>query len=183
MFKFILLFTAVPFIELAVILRMHDTYAQVWGDDRALTISLGVILVTGIVGAWLARKQGFQVLREIQDGLARGEDPRLQLVAGFMVACGGILLLTPGYLTDILGFSLILPWSRQVISKWFLGKIKLVMAQTAASPGSGPFGTRVDVHSSFYQTSFSSQAGSQRQSSTEAEVIDIAAYDHKRPKA
>ncbi|PHE40678.1 exlusion protein FxsA, partial [Bacillus pseudomycoides] len=68
-----------------------------------------MIVFTGVVGVYLAKRQGFKVLREIQSKLNRGEMPGEAVLDGIFVFVGGILLVLPGYVTDVLGFICVIP--------------------------------------------------------------------------
>lgn len=79
--------------------------------------TIGLIMLTGIAGAWLARSQGVVILRRIQDETARGQMPATTLLDGALVLVGGLLLLTPGFCTDLLGFSFLVPLTRDLWRK------------------------------------------------------------------
>lgn len=100
-----LLFTIVPTIELVLLIAM--------GSRFGIITTTAVILFTGFVGAWFAKQQGFEVLRHIERDLSRGIPPAHRLAEGALVVVGGVLLITPGILTDLVGFSLISPWFRR----------------------------------------------------------------------
>ena len=91
--------------------------------------TLGLIMLTGIAGAWLARSQGVEILRRIQDETARGQMPAITLVDGALVLVGGLLLLTPGFFTDGLGFSFLFPVTRDLwrkgLSTWLQKQVQL----------------------------------------------------------
>lgn len=74
--------------------------------------TFGLIVATGLVGGWVARAQGLAVLQRIAGDLQRGQPPAAGLVEGGLVVAGGLLLLTPGVLTDVLGFAFVLPPTR-----------------------------------------------------------------------
>lgn len=82
-----------------------------------------VILLTGILGAYLARINGLSVLANIQKELQEGKIPGKQIIHAFLVFGGGLLLLTPGFVTDLIGFSMVLPLTRifyvGLANKWF----------------------------------------------------------------
>jgi UPF0716 protein FxsA len=90
--------------------------------------TIGIIIFTGILGAYLVKNQGFMILKKIQNDLNGGIMPGDSLIQGAIILAGGILLLTPGFVTDILGFIFLIPVSRNVIKKyllkWLKGKIK-----------------------------------------------------------
>lgn len=116
----LLLFTCVPAFELYLLFK-------VGGEIGALNTIL-IIIVTGVVGTAMAKSQGLELLYKIQNELSRGALPTGQLLQGFLVMGGGLLLLTPGFVTDILGFAMVLPGSRAVlaalIKKAFARQIK-----------------------------------------------------------
>ncbi len=117
-FYLILLFTIVPALELMVLIEV----GSVIGSFNTILI----IILTGGLGAALARLQGFAVLRNIQKNLNEGRMPTDDMVNGVMIFAGGLLLLTPGFLTDTLGFLLLIPWTREIIKiivKQNMGKI------------------------------------------------------------
>lgn len=102
--KLLILFIAVPFIEMVILVRI-GTLLGFWP-------TMGLVLATGVVGAVLARSQGLRVLHGIRAELAVGQMPTSRLLDGLMVLIGGIVLLTPGVLTDIFGLALLIPFTR-----------------------------------------------------------------------
>ena len=78
--------------------------------------TLGIILLTAIVGSFLLRIQGIYTLQKVQAALTRGEIPAKAMVDGILLLIGGVLLLTPGFFTDGLGLMCLLPGSRDLIS-------------------------------------------------------------------
>ena len=77
--------------------------------------TVSVVLTTGISGAWLARSQGLMALRRLQLELSTGRFPAEEIFDGFIILAGGLLLLTPGFLTDLIGLAALLPGSRYLI--------------------------------------------------------------------
>ena len=113
MAKFILLaFIAVPIIEIAVFL-------EVGGRIGALNTIL-MIVVTAIIGTWLLRSQGLQTLHRAQESLNQNVFPMSEVFDGLCLLFAGGLLLTPGFVTDIVGFLLFVPWIRNALrlSAW-----------------------------------------------------------------
>ncbi len=104
-FRLLLLFTLVPLIELLLLLWLKDHTS--W----SFTISL--VLLTGVVGTALTRWQGLAVVSQIQRDLRRGEMPADAMVHGLMILVAGALLVTPGVLTDVVGFLLLTPVFRR----------------------------------------------------------------------
>lgn len=124
----ILLLTVVPALELVILLQVHHAIASVWGSGTALLVTIGSIAVTGVVGAALARHQGIRVLSDLQQRMVQGELPGQALMDGVLILIGAALLLTPGFLTDLFGFSLLIPvtrsWYRNLLSRWIRRKIQ-----------------------------------------------------------
>ncbi len=110
--RLIFLFVAVPLVELAILLQV----AQVIG----LVPTIALVVTTGVAGAALARHQGLRAFLAVQQELASGRLPGRALLDGLSILVGGAFLLTPGILTDIAGFSLLLPLSR----RWLQGVVK-----------------------------------------------------------
>ena len=103
----LILFVVVPLVELWVLIGI--------GGEIGLLNTIALIVVTGIVGATLARMQGLQTLRRFQEAAARGELPHREILDGLLILVAGAVLLTPGVLTDAFGFLLLLPPFRALI--------------------------------------------------------------------
>ncbi|MEW4529185.1 FxsA family protein [Maioricimonas sp. JC845] len=112
--RLILLLTVVPIAELVVLLQVHHAIAEAFGTGVGLLVTVGSIAATGVAGAALARQQGLGVLRDLQQRLGRGEIPGQTITDGVLILIGAALLLTPGFLTDLCGFSLLIPMSRAI---------------------------------------------------------------------
>ena len=108
--RLLLLFTIVPTVELVLLLIL--------ADKTSWQFTVGLILLTGLVGAALARYEGLRCLRRIQDQLSAGRVPGNSLMDGMMILVAGALLVTPGVLTDLLGFALLLPPFRSLIRRY-----------------------------------------------------------------
>ena len=109
----LLLFLTVPMVEIVILI-------WVGGQIGALPTILAVAL-TAVVGVWLLRLQGFLTMRRVRERLQAGELPDMELLEGALLLIGGTLLLTPGFVTDILGFVCLLPGSRRAICRRVLG--------------------------------------------------------------
>ncbi len=88
---------------------------QVGGIIGALP-TVGLVVLTAVVGVWLLRLEGFATLTRVQDKLNRGEIPETELLEGIMLIFGGALLLTPGFFTDFIGFVCLLPGLRRPLA-------------------------------------------------------------------
>jgi len=121
LFRLILLLTIVPFVELWLLVRL----TMLWGS-----FSLTVLLIvgTGVVGATLARLEGLRVWRELQEKLRQGELPTDSVLDGAMVLVAAALLVTPGLITDTMGLLLLFPLSRapirSLLKKWLRRKME-----------------------------------------------------------
>ncbi len=103
-------FIAVPIIEITVIIKVGGLLG-VWP-------TVALIVLTAAVGTALVRAQGFQILARAQDSLDRGQFPAEELFDGLNLLAAGILLLTPGFVTDALGLVLLVPPVRRRIAVW-----------------------------------------------------------------
>jgi UPF0716 protein FxsA len=110
-----LIFIAVPLIELALLLKIGQSIGLLW--------TLFVIIVTAIVGTWVLHVQGFAVMRRSLESLQAGKPPIGPAVDGMFLLFAGTLLLTPGFLSDILGLLLLLPPLRHAIAAWSIRRI------------------------------------------------------------
>jgi len=114
--KLVLALTVVPILELYILFKLAG--AINWGPTILL------VIVTGVTGAYLAKQQGKEILNKIQMELSGGNMPGDSLLNGLCILVGGVLLLTPGILTDITGFLLIMPISRIMFIKFLKSKFK-----------------------------------------------------------
>jgi UPF0716 protein FxsA len=139
--RLLLLLTIVPIVELFVMLKVHGAIAERYGTQTGLLVTFGAILFTGMLGAYLARSQGLGVLRELQRSTAEGKFPARTLTDGAMVLVGGAMLLTPGFLTDLFGLSLLIPFTRnayrRILSAWIARKIQRGEAFVRFGSGAG----------------------------------------------
>jgi len=107
--RLLLLFTIVPLIELYLLIKI--------GGVIGVVPTIAIVVSTGVLGAWLARWQGLAVLRRISDEMAAGRLPTDALIDGLLILVAAAVLLTPGLLTDSLGFVLLVPASRALVRK------------------------------------------------------------------
>jgi UPF0716 protein FxsA len=123
--RLLLLFIFLPMVELYLLIML--------GARIGLMPTIGLIVITGVLGASLARQQGLSTLAKIQRELKKGTPPTQELVEGAMIVVGGLVLLTPGILTDIFGFSMMVPAFRRSLAKQF--KVRLPKEFTSTSTG------------------------------------------------
>ena len=84
-----------------------------------------LVIITGFLGAFLARIQGLQTFYRIQESLNDGRMPKGELLDALLIVLAGIVLLTPGFLTDSVGFILLIPVTRNIFKYWLRRQIKL----------------------------------------------------------
>lgn len=143
-FFLFLAFVVVPIVEIAVFLQV--------GSYIGVPATLGLIILTAIAGTMLVRSQGIDVIRKVQDSTNRGEMPVAALAQGLFVLIAGVLLLTPGFATDTLGFALLIPPVRELIGAklWKLIEPNVVTStqwsstHTRGNPNR-PGGTVIDI--------------------------------------
>lgn len=119
--RLLLLFVLVPLIELVLLVRL--------GQAVGLGPTLGLVVTTGVVGAWLARAQGVRTLARFRSEMAAGRVPQGPLLDGLMVLVGGAFLLTPGLLTDVAGFLLLVPFTR----RWLKRRVRAAIEASVSS--------------------------------------------------
>jgi len=108
MFRILLiLFIVAPAVELWGIIQVGKIIGG-WN-------TLALVILTGFLGAWLAKRQGLQVLRLVQLQLSRGQMPAEAMLDGILVLAGGILLTSPGFFGDLLGLLLLIPYTRMIV--------------------------------------------------------------------
>ena len=114
--KLIIIFIILPILELAVLLRL----------DNAIGLFQTIILIflTGIIGAWLVRQQGINILFRIKKEINNGNIPAKEMIDGVMLLIAGAVLITPGLITDTFGFLLLIPYTRNFIRKWIRNRIE-----------------------------------------------------------
>ena len=115
--RFILfvLFIVMPFVEIALLIKL--------GDILGFWRTIGIVVATAIVGAYVLQAQGAATLRRVSQSLTSGEPPIKPVVDGFFLAISGALLLTPGVVTDAIGLLLLVPPVRHAIARWGFGRI------------------------------------------------------------
>jgi UPF0716 protein FxsA len=116
MLKWFLLFIAIPVAEVII-------YVQL-GKLIGIPLTLVFIFGTGIIGALLAKYQGLYTLTRARYEIAQGRVPGNHLLDGLLILIGAVLLMTPGLLTDLLGFFLLIPNTRIIAREFLKGKIK-----------------------------------------------------------
>lgn len=127
-----LVFLIVPLVEIYLLLII--------GGIIGPLPTVAVVVLTAALGAWLLRIEGLQTWFRLQQSLAQGKIPALEIVEGPILLVGGALLLTPGFFTDFLGFLCLLPATRRGIARYLLNR--WLIQRMPGGPGSPEGGPR-----------------------------------------
>jgi UPF0716 protein FxsA len=112
MFLLLLVFIVVPIAELYVIFKV--------GDSIGWLPTLAILVLDSLLGTWLLKSQGSAVWRRFQETMQAGRIPHREVFDGVLVIFGGAFLITPGFITDIVGIFLLLPPTRSVVRGWLI---------------------------------------------------------------
>ncbi len=119
--RLLILFISVPLLELSIFLHL--------GTKIGIPTTIAIVILTGFLGAWLTRNQGLKVLLKYQESIQSGKIPHQELIDGLLILVAGAVLLTPGFLTDVIGFSLLIPPVREkvraVIGRYLKNRIQV----------------------------------------------------------
>ncbi len=132
---FILLLLAllgIPVAEIFFIIRVTR--------DLGIPETIGLLVAVSVAGAWLVRRSGLGVLRQIRERSARGEIPGKELVDGLLILVGGLLMLTPGFLTDAVGLLLLVPPTRLALRGLLVRRYSKRLRVAGWTAGPGLFG-------------------------------------------
>ncbi len=136
MFPLVLLFILLPLAELYLLIQI----GQVIGGLGALAL----VLFTGVVGAYLARMEGLRTLMRAQKALQQGALPAEEMIDGLLIFMAGAVLITPGVITDCLGFLILFPPTRRHFKIWLRRQFDRMVAKGNVhiyrGPGPGPGG-------------------------------------------
>lgn len=105
---FFVLFLVIPIIEIYLLIKV--------GEEIGALLTIFFVVLTAVIGAGLLRQQGLSTLARFQQNLSTGKIPAQEMVEGILLAVGGALLMTPGFVTDAMGFLCLLPFSRKFIA-------------------------------------------------------------------
>jgi UPF0716 protein FxsA len=108
--RLLLLFIIVPLIELYILIKIGS---YIGGLNTVL-----LVVLTAMLGAFLARLEGLRTLQQIQLSLSQGQIPAEELIDGVLILVGGIMLITPGVLTDLFALVLLFPFTRMFFKRW-----------------------------------------------------------------
>jgi len=132
-----IIFVVLPIVEMWVLI---ETGSHIGGLN-----TIGLVLLTAMIGAVCLRQQGMSMLMEAQRKMQAGELPAHEMFGGLLLAVAGVCLVTPGFVTDSFGFLLLLPPVRKALGKAILSKVKVAGQQQfyhQQQYHQGPFGTQ-----------------------------------------
>ncbi len=112
-----LLFVLIPIAEIIVLIKV--------GSLIGVLPTVALVILTAVGGAALMRYQGLQTMAAVRQAVSRGEVPALEMLEGLALLVGGALLLTPGFITDALGFTLLIPPIRRRLARAALGRMEI----------------------------------------------------------
>jgi len=123
--KLFLAFTIIPFLEIYLLIEI--------GSYIGAINTLMIVVLTGFLGALLARYQGLKTMLKVRENLARGEMPAEHLLDALLIFLAGIVLLTPGFLTDLAGFTILIPTTRFHFKRWLRKKFDNLITSNRAN--------------------------------------------------
>ena len=116
-------FLSVPILEIYLLLKI--------GGIIGILPTVVLVVGTAILGAWMLRSQGFSTMQRLQNALSKGEIPAMEMIEGPILLVGGALLLTPGFVTDALGFFCLIPQTRKCFVSYLLEKHLITAGMSA----------------------------------------------------
>ena len=125
--KLFLAFTLVPFIEIYLLIKIG---AQVGAFNTIL-----IVILTGLLGASLARREGIKTMTKVRDSLNRGDLPAEEMLDAMLIFVAGVVLLTPGFITDLSGLALLVPKTRYWLKRWLRKKFDEWLKKTNGRGG------------------------------------------------
>tara|TARA_A200000159_G_scaffold89755_3_gene83255 strand:- start:48019 stop:48576 length:558 start_codon:yes stop_codon:yes gene_type:complete len=126
-----ILFAVLPILEIALLVNVGSIIGG-WN-------TIGIVILTAFIGSYFVKREGISTLQTAQAKMQRNEMPGKELVEGLMLVVAGVLLVTPGFITDILGFMFVLPGTRHLLAAQVSKHMKMrVVMPGAGAGGAGP---------------------------------------------
>ncbi|WP_420934259.1 FxsA family protein [Alteromonas sp. A081] len=123
-----ILFAVLPILEIALLVNVGSIIGG-WN-------TIGIVILTAFIGSYFVKREGISTLQTAQAKMQRNEMPGKELVEGLMLVVAGVLLVTPGFITDILGFMFVLPGTRHLLA----AQVSKHMKMRVVIPSGGPSG-------------------------------------------
>ena len=114
--KLFLAFTLIPLVEIYLLIKLGQNFGAI--------TSILLVIFTGILGAYLAKMEGLRTLFRLQETLREGGMPGEELLDALLIALAGRVLFTPGFITDAVGFLLLVPFTRMLVKNWLKERLK-----------------------------------------------------------
>ena len=114
--KLFLAFTLIPLVEIYLLIKLGQNFGAI--------TSILLVIFTGILGAYLARMEGLRTLFRIQETMREGRMPGEELLDALLIAIAGLVLITPGFITDVAGFLLLFPFTRMLAKNWLKERMR-----------------------------------------------------------
>ena len=114
--KLFLAFTLIPLVEIYLLIKLGQNFGAI--------TSILLVIFTGILGAYLAKMEGLRTLFRLQETLREGGMPGEELLDALLIALAGLVLITPGFITDAIGFLLLVPFTRMLVKNWLKERLR-----------------------------------------------------------
>lgn len=126
MFPFVFfLFVAVPIIEIFLLIKI--------GSAIGALLTIAIVILTAFIGTRMLKIQGLSTLNLAREKMASGQVPATEIAEGLALAIGGALLLTPGFVTDAIGFACLIPFTRRLLIRYLGQNVRVAGASTFRS--------------------------------------------------
>jgi len=158
-----LLFIIMPIVEMTVLIKV--------GSIIGAASTIGLVLLTAVIGASLLKRQGLSTLMRANQKMNAGELPAKEVAEGFLLAVGGALLLTPGFVTDAVGFSLLMPGIRGLLIEQLMKKMIVSGTQ------------QFSQSSSFGGSAFKAQDFGRAKQGSQGDIIEGEFYEEEKPSS
>ena len=159
-----ILFALLPILEIAILVNVGSIIGG-WN-------TIGIVILTAFIGAYFVKREGVSTLQTAQEKMQRNEVPGKELVEGLMLVVAGVLLVTPGFITDIFGFLLAMPGSRHFFAAQVSKHMKMRVVAAGMGPGTAGFG---QGQSPFGQSPFDQRP---RSHNSDGDVFEGEYTDH-----
>lgn len=141
-FYLFLLFIVLPIVEILILVKI--------GMVTSIWVPIAIVVVTGVVGTALSRREGWKVLERIREDVRTGQMPADSLIDGFLVLLAGVLFVLPGVLTDVVGIVLLFPPTRSLVKRsaaaWFKRNMELHLGRIRGDYRPSTDGRNPPVH-------------------------------------
>lgn len=119
-------FTLIPVLEIYFLIKVGSFFGPF--------LTILIVIGTGVLGAYLARQQGLRTMMKVRESLGQGTMPAEELIDALLIVVAGVVLLTPGFMTDTIGFLLLVPGTRTVFKRWLKNQFQHSVTQDGPTP-------------------------------------------------